>query len=108
MLAQRLRYSVTLEQRGTALNAYGESAPVWTTFATVRAGIEPYGGRETLLAGAAVGEQNVRIVLRHIDGLTPQMRVNWNGRYYDIKAMAEADQARRLIELTCTQGVSNG
>lgn len=106
MLAQRLRHSVTLQSRATSLDAYGQNVGTWSNFATVRAGIEPIGGTEAMKAGQNVAEQNVRIVMRWIPGVTEQMRVLWGAVYYEIVAVAAFQEARRMIELTCRRGRS--
>lgn len=108
MLAQRLRHTIVIQQKSTSLNGYAENAGTWSTFATVRAGIEPVGGREVLESGQNVAEQFVKIVIRYLAGVTPQMRVNWNGAIYNILAVANLAESNRMQELTCTLGTANG
>jgi len=107
MLAQRLRHTVTIEQRGTVLDEFGGSSQAWTTLATVRAGIEPYGGRELIQNGGNAAEQYVRIVMRYRADVTAQHRIRWGARIYTIKAPpVSPSESNRLLELTCSQGES--
>lgn len=103
MLAQRLRHSVTIEQHGTTVDAYGGNVGTWTTLATVRAGIEPYGGRELIQSGVNAGEQLVRIVMRHRSDVTAQHRIRFGTRLYAIKAPPVSPaEDNRMLELTCS------
>ena len=107
MLAQRLRHTITIEQQSTALDGYGGNVGTWSTLATVRAGIEPYGGREVVQNGGNAAEQYVRIVIRYRADVTPQHRIRWGARIYTIKAPpASPAESNRLLELTCSVGES--
>lgn len=104
MLAQRLRKVVTLQSQSTTLDSYGGNTGSWATVATVRAGIEPIGGTEAARNGQNVAEQTTRIVMRYRAGVVPQMRIVWGSAIYIILAVANRDEANRLLELTCKTG----
>lgn len=104
MLAQRLRHQVALQSQSTSLDAYGGNVGAWSTVATVRAGIEPIGGTEAARNGQNAAEQMVRVVLRYRSGVTPQMRIVRGSTIYTIVAVANRDEANRMLELTCKTG----
>ena len=108
MLAQRLRHTVTLQQNTGTTNAYGETVAGWVDVATVRAGVEPVAGKEAIAAGANLAEQVTRIVMRWRSGVVAQMRVSFDGRYYDIKQIINKDEGDRTLELLCVEGVNRG
>lgn len=105
MLAQRLRHTITIEQRTITLDEYGGNTAAWTTLATVRAGIEPYGGRELIQNGGNAAEQYVKIVTRYRSDITAQHRIRWGTRIYTIKAPPVSPaENNRMLEITCSQG----
>lgn len=109
MLSQQLRHVIQIEQRGAGETGYGEDAPSWTSFAAdVRASVEPLSGKEALAAAANQGTHVVRIVTRYIAGVTPQMRVVFGGRNYNIQSVANVGERDRVLELICDVGGSNG
>lgn len=108
MLAQRLRHTVTIQQNTSTTNAYGEAVAGWVDVATVRAGVEPVSGKEAIAAGANLAEQTTRIVMRWRSGITPQMRVVYDGRYFDIRQVINANETDRTLELLCVEGVNRG
>lgn len=109
MLAQQLRHVITIEQRGSGETGYGEPPVTWSAFASnVRASVEPVAGREALAAAANQAALVTRIVLRYIAGVTPQMRVVFDGRNYDIQSVVDVGERRRVLELICVVGGNDG
>ena len=110
MLAQRLRHSVTFEQRSTSINAYRENVGTWSTYATCFAGVEPVSGKEYPQASLLQAETLVRVIVRHEDApaLTPQMRMLFDGRYYDIVAIIDEMNRDRMWSVMCRVGVNAG
>ena len=110
MLAQRLRHQITIEQQALSLNAYRENVGAWSTYATCFAGVEPVSGKEYATAGAVLSETSTRFVLRYEDApaVTAQMRVLFNGKYYEVVEVINEMQRDRMISLMCKVGVSDG
>ena len=108
MLAQRLRHTVTIQQNTGTTNAFGEVEAGWVDVATVRAGVEPVSGKEAIAAGANLAEQVTRVVMRWRPGVTPQMRILFDGRFLDVKQIINANEADRVLELLCVEGVNRG
>ena len=109
MLAQQLRQVVTIEQRGSGETGYGENAVSWTAYASnVRASVEPMSGREALVSAANQGTHVTRIVMRYLAGVTPQMRVVYDGRNYNIQSVANVGTRDRMLELICVVGGDDG
>ena len=104
MLAQRLRHQIVIEQKTTTLDAYGGNSAAWTTFAPVRAGVEPVSGSEMIKSGANIAEGIVKFPIRYLAGVTEQMRVVYDGRVYDIQSIVNAKTRDRMLELMCKVG----
>lgn len=100
--AARYRYVVTIEKRAGTRDA-GEVVNTWTTFATARAGFEPVRGREFFAAGRIDAETTHVVYMRHLAGLDETMRINWNGRIFDIQAIINVDERNRELEITAIE-----
>jgi len=103
-----LRHKLVIEQPGSSQGASGAAINAWATFATVRAKVEPLGGTETLGAGAFNPEASHRITIRYLSGLTPDMRINWNGRYFDIANVNNVLERGRWMVISAREGRSHG
>jgi SPP1 family predicted phage head-tail adaptor len=104
MEAGKLRNFITIQQQSGARDTTGEETDTWTTFAQVYAHIEPYvgsarAGREMFQAGQLVGLDYTRIHLRYLAGITPKMRVSYNGRIFDILAINNRDERNAELEM---------
>lgn len=107
MLAQRLRHSGDIESQAMDNNGY-ENVGAWSVVATVRMGIEPVSGKESIAAAVNQADQVVRIVMRYRSDVTPQMRIHALGLYYDIKEVINPGNRNRSLELLCSTGRPNG
>lgn len=112
MMAGRLRHKVTIErlvagspqQFGT-----GEPDDAWTAYLSdIWATVEPLSGRELFAAQEHLAEVSTRVRLRYRDGITAQMRVVFEGRYYNVGAVIDRELRHRELELLCTEGANEG
>lgn len=81
----RLRHRVRIESPVYTQNTTtGEQVESWQTFAdNVPAAIEPLSAREFIAAQATQSEIVARIVIRHRDGLTADMRIVHSRNVYE-------------------------
>lgn len=107
--AGTLRHLVLIEQKTSAQDSTtGEITYTWSTFATTYAGIYPMSGREFIAAMQLQAQQVVQIAIRYIPGVVADMRVNWNGTIYNIKAVLDVESRERVLNLMCDAGVNSG
>lgn len=108
MRAGRLRHRITIQQPGTTQDSYGEenAAGTWTTFATRWAAVEPLQGREYFAAQQHLARVTTRFILRKINGVTPKMRILFDGRIYDIDAVMDFDERGIEVQLMAVERVS--
>lgn len=104
----RLRKRVTLEARSASQGTAGQPAGTWAPVATVWASIEPLSGREMLAAEAAQSEVSHRVTLRYRAAITAAMRVNYGGRYFNIRAVRNINERDDVLILDCTEGQDSG
>jgi SPP1 family predicted phage head-tail adaptor len=109
MRAGQLRHLVTIEQRATTPDTYGEPAQTWTTLqADQPASIEPLSGRELINAQAVQSDVTHRVRMRYVAGIETKHRIVFGTRVLDIRAIRNVDERGIEWELLCTEGTSNG
>lgn len=110
MRTGKLRKRVTIEQRGAGQSTAGQPNAGWTTFFTAWASIEPLSGREMLVAEAAQSELTHRVTLRYRAAapVTAKMRVNYAGRFFNIRAVRDSEETHRVWILDCTESADRG
>lgn len=79
-----MRAQITIEAPGEGQDSFGQLTEVWTPFCTCRASVEPLRGKEYFEAQKIGGEQPVRFRIRYKAGITNKMRINYNGRIFNI------------------------
>ncbi|BAU27630.1 SPP1 family predicted phage head-tail adaptor [Aneurinibacillus soli] len=104
----RLRHRVMLQSRTTIRNEEGFEDESWTDVATVWAAVEPLRGREYFAAAAVNAENTVRIRMRYRLGITPDMRLLYGMRIFEIQSMIDPDERHRELHLMCKEVASHG
>ncbi len=104
MRAGELRQRIIIEQNTPTRDAFGAEVPHWSTFATRWAKIETVNGAETIEQQQAAARLTHQMTIRYCSGLAPAMRVNWNGRLFDITAILE-DNVKHQTILQCAEAI---
>lgn len=104
MKAGRLRNRVTIQKKVIGKDDFGQDIDQWVDVCNVRAEIRDISGREYQSSQAEQSQTDCKILIRHRNDITPDMRVLCNGIYYDIKAVLE-DVKRTRLELPSQKGV---
>ena len=105
MQGGRLRHRVAIYSKTATQNSFGEEVITWTLFGTYWAAVEPLQGREMLEARTDTAELTVRIRMRYISGITPEMRAIWGSNTYDILTVTDIKSMQREQHLMCHQVV---
>lgn len=85
----------------------GEETGEWETFDTVWAAVEPLSARELIAAQAVQSKVTGRIVIRHRDGLSADMRIVHRGRIYNTAGfLPDKDSGLEYITIPVSEGVS--
>lgn len=104
MRAGRLRHEIVIQQRsGGTESRFGapSSTGSWTTFKTVWARIVPLTGAERFQAQQTFESVDHRIETRWLDGVTPEMRVQYGNRTFEIEAPLNMEELDRELHLMC-------
>lgn len=111
--AGQLTRRVTLQQQSQTLDAYGQPITTWTDVATVWASIEPSVGRELVAAQAMSLEQPTTILIRWQAAFSrpkavAAMRAVYNGRFFNIRSVQNAEERNYLLTLIASEGLNEG
>lgn len=85
----KMRERVTVQIASGSTNALGEQVLSWTNSTTVWASVEGVSAREALEAGQQDVTITHRVRMRHLPGLTQNMRLAWRTRTLDIVSLLE-------------------
>lgn len=107
MRAGLLRHRVTIERATAAQDAYGQSIKTWTTAGKRWASIQPVNANERMFARKANEVVSHILQLRWDSdlGVSPTDRVSFDGRTFQIEAVLNLDERRRIMELHCQEVV---
>jgi len=103
MRAGELRRKVTIQNATITQDSYGAKIETWGTFVAVWASIEPIHGREFFESAKLNANITHRIKTRYAAGVTPDMRVLYGTRLFDIQSIINRDERNRELELMCME-----
>lgn len=98
-----LRHRLVLEAPVRTADGGGGATIAWTPAAEIWAGIEPITGSESVLAEGIAGRVSHEIVVRHQSGVEPAMRFRLGSRIFEIKAVLDVDERRRMLRCFCRE-----
>lgn len=108
MQAGKLRKRIEIQRRSTTQDGYGQPLTTWTTEITTQADFEPLNGRELVAAQAVQSEVTHTVTIRYRPGITPAMRISYAGRFFNIHAVLDEAERRRMLTLLCSEGLNDG
>ena len=110
MRSGKLRHRITIQERSKSQDATtGEEVKTWINFATVSASIEPLSVKDLLAAQGVKSEMTARITIRYLDDITPDMRILYRDKTYNIEGvLPDMKSGREYLTLPVSEGVNNG
>lgn len=93
----KLDQRVTIQRAVNTTGSGGGVTKTWATVATVWAHVISQRGDESFRAAAERARHTVKVLVRYRAGVTPAMRLVWNGQNYDVVDVDES--LRRSGEL---------
>lgn len=106
LYAGKLRKSITIERETDIDNDSGGQDIIWSTYKTVKAFIKPKSGTERVRGMQLQSPLSHSVFIRYTADITPEDRVNYKGRYMQIRAVINIEERDRWIELACEEGVA--
>lgn len=102
MRAGDLNQRITIHSKTvTGRDSAGGEVLTWSTFATVWAQKVHQSSREFFAAHKSNSEITDMFIIRYRAGVTTEMRVSYNGKYYDIIGADDPDGKRVEIHVLC-------
>ncbi|MDZ7370255.1 MAG: phage head closure protein [candidate division KSB1 bacterium] len=97
------RHRITIQQKTKVQNEYGEEMADWVDVAIVWANVNPISGREFFAAEAVSSEVTHKIHMRYRSGITPDMRIKFKERYFQIVAVMNLQEKNVELQLLCKE-----
>ncbi|MDH2998677.1 phage head-tail adapter protein [Pasteurellaceae bacterium LFhippo2] len=97
---------ITLQEKIRQLNEYGAPKDKWRDVRTLRASVEPIQGREYFSGPFLMGENIIRIRVRHQPDLVidRKMRVKYGKRLLEIYSVIDGKEKHEELQLMCKEG----
>lgn len=105
MRSGKLRHEITIQAVTTTQDGYGGQTESWSTFATVRASVEPLQGREYFAAQQVQAEVTTRFRIRYLSGVTPKMRVLYDGRTFNVASVINPNERSHELHIMAVEAV---
>ena len=102
--AGKMRERVTVQIASGTTNTLGETVLAWNNSTAVWASVEGVSAREALALGQQETVVTHRVRMRHLPGLTQQMRFSWRSRTLNIVSLLEHGN-RSEHEAVCEEAV---
>lgn len=98
-----LRHCIEIQQKTNSQTDTGSISVQWSEFALVRARIIPVSGNEKFQQDQFLNQVTHKIEMRYLKGVTPQMRILFDGRYFDIEAVIDESERNRMLTIMCLE-----
>ena len=96
MRAGSLDRTIVIQQAAITLDSFGQPTETWSTFATVAAWKREPSARERFTNNQRVATETVTFRIRYLAGVTPKMRITYDGKTYDILGVTELGRSAGL------------
>jgi SPP1 family predicted phage head-tail adaptor len=100
---------IIFQQPPKSKNENGFPSIEWTNVKTVWAKIKTNQGKskglEFNVAGSVYNESDIRFICRYTSGITPQMRIIYNSRIFNILGVVNDDEKNVTLTIICKEVV---
>ncbi len=98
-----LRHRVTIESATRSSDGAGGSTTEWHSFAEVWAAIWPRTAGESFTLDRVAGTASHDIWIRYRSDVTPDMRIRYGARIFDILGAIDAEDRGRWLKCPCEE-----
>ena len=101
----KLRERVIIQRKTVTRDDFGSELVSWSNVATVWADVRSTDGTESVESSVdqVVATISHSVLIRHLAGLSPAMRVVWRSKALQILSIVENDNRRRQLILKCNE-----
>lgn len=94
-----LKHRITFQSVVTTTNENGFDIETWVDHKTVWAAVSNLNGREYFAAATIQAEKTVKFIVRFIKDVTESMRINFEGKQYNITSIDNIKYENKYIEI---------
>lgn len=103
MESGKLKHRITIQAATETRNDTGDVLKSWATFADRWASIEPLTGRELMKAQQVSSEVTHKVTIRYLAGVTPQHRILFGSRVFNINSVLDSMEQHKELVLMCNE-----
>ena len=101
----RLRYQVILQTQGGTADGMGGVTATWSNTATIWADIMPISATERTQADKVIGDITHKIIVRHRAITSPNMRILYGTRVFNIVSVVNPDNSSSHLKLMAREQI---
>ena len=104
-----MRHPIDFQSENPSTDAGGGETDPWaspTTFASVKACIEPFGGGESMFAMQLQDSVTHKVTIRYRAGIIAKMRIKFGTRFFNIRRVINIEERNRFLEILAEEGVA--
>lgn len=101
--AGRLNKKITFLKLEYSTDKMGQSVPEWKKLKKVWATVKAVRGGEYYEAQKLRPELTYKITTRFHKGITPEMRIEYKGRIFEIKTVINVEEEDYMLEMQCVE-----
>jgi SPP1 family predicted phage head-tail adaptor len=102
-LTAKMSHRITLETVTQSPDGQGGFNESWDAFTSVWASIEPVKAYEKFQAAQMQTPISHKIIIRYLEGLTNNHRINFGGRILEIKEILNVDESNSFMKITALE-----
>lgn len=101
-----LRHKIIVEKPVLASDGAGGYTKTWETVAVLWAAIIRRAGKEDVLGGKITAQKSYIFRMRYTDVVTSDMRINYDGRPFNIRSLNNVEEQDAMLEILAEEGVA--
>jgi SPP1 family predicted phage head-tail adaptor len=101
-----MRSRVTLQRKAVTTDEVGNQIETWIDYQTVWAAMAPISGREYYAASQINAEVSSKFLFRYLPEITPDMRILFGSRVFEVVSVMDVEGRKRLLELLCKEKIA--
>ena len=98
-----LKHRIVLQRKTVTEDTLKQQSESWVDFAYVWGSIEPLTGREYFSARQENAEVTTRITIRFLKNVTPDMRVVFGSRVFEVVSVINPKELNQSLVLMCRE-----
>ena len=104
LYAGKLRHSIEWQKEQTVPDGAGGVTRSWVKVADARALVDPMSGNERWQSMRTEANITHNIYMRYTASLTPAMRIVYDGRAFQVKAIIDLEERKKWLEVQAVEG----